>query len=186
MDIADLKGPDFLLSLRSAESFNDWAIRRGSSKENTPGSKSRALLLSVTFWDHFFLSRSSIRKKAPCLLDPYDKLRGRKTIPTIHGKLQLNLLLVAFVGQMPDMTWDEMSVGSCHGAFFLECSSCPPNEPAKTILEPFFHAISSYVNRLTRPLMGDPAPGPTRLHCLRRTLKPSASTITISKLYQQT
>src|SRR6266571_6742152 len=37
--------------LRSAERFSDRAMLRGSSREKTPRSRSRALLFAVTRWD---------------------------------------------------------------------------------------------------------------------------------------
>ena len=48
MDIADRKGSVLRRVLLSAERFRDAAISRGSSRANTPGSRSRALLVLVT------------------------------------------------------------------------------------------------------------------------------------------
>ena len=46
--MADRNGSLFRRRLRSAERFNESAMLRGLSRENTPGSKSSALLVSVT------------------------------------------------------------------------------------------------------------------------------------------
>jgi hypothetical protein len=48
IDIAEAKRGDFRRSLLSADRFKDSAILWGSSQEKTPGSRSRALLVSAT------------------------------------------------------------------------------------------------------------------------------------------
>jgi hypothetical protein len=55
--------------LRSADRFKDRAMLRGSSFEKTPGSKSSALLVSVTFWDQRFFCLGCLvdERTADCL-----------------------------------------------------------------------------------------------------------------------
>src|SRR5919204_558861 len=52
--MAERKGSAFRRRLRSAERFSERAIRRGSSCEKTPRSRSSALLVSVTRFDQRF------------------------------------------------------------------------------------------------------------------------------------
>jgi hypothetical protein len=54
MDIAERYGEDFLRVLVSAECFKDAAISPGSDDSKILLSRSSALLVSVTFADHFF------------------------------------------------------------------------------------------------------------------------------------
>src|SRR5437867_2632187 len=53
MDIADRYGSLLRRRLTSADFFSDRAIRAGSFQENTPVSRSSALLCLVTVADHF-------------------------------------------------------------------------------------------------------------------------------------
>ncbi len=52
--MADRYGSTFLRVLCSAERFSDRAMAAGSSKVNTSGSRSSALLVRVTFCDQRF------------------------------------------------------------------------------------------------------------------------------------
>ena len=55
--MAERNGSLLRLLLRSADRFNERAMLRGSSRENTPESKSSALLFSVTWWDQRLILR---------------------------------------------------------------------------------------------------------------------------------
>jgi hypothetical protein len=58
--MADLYALLFRRLLWSADRFNERAMLRGSFLENTPGSKSSALLVSVTRRDHRLTFRLDI------------------------------------------------------------------------------------------------------------------------------
>src|SRR5262245_29982751 len=55
--MAERKGSLFRRLLRSAERFSERAMLRGSSREKTPGSRSRALLVWVTRRDQRLAAR---------------------------------------------------------------------------------------------------------------------------------
>src|SRR5881296_1659343 len=61
MDIAERNGLLLRRRLRSAERFKERAMLRGSVREKTPGSRSSALLFSVTCRDHCLALRIAIR-----------------------------------------------------------------------------------------------------------------------------
>lgn len=52
IDMAERKGSDLRRRLASAERFSDRAMALGLSLVNTPGSRSSALLLCITRFDH--------------------------------------------------------------------------------------------------------------------------------------
>src|ERR1051325_3372092 len=60
MDIAERNGLLLRRRLRSTERFREPAMLRGSVREKTPGSRSSALLFSVTCRDHCLTLRFAI------------------------------------------------------------------------------------------------------------------------------
>ncbi len=66
MDIAERNGSVLRRSLARAERRNDWATARGESSLNTPGSRSRALLVVVTRCDQRLLALGLLSGPCPC------------------------------------------------------------------------------------------------------------------------
>jgi len=69
--MADWSGVPLRRRLVSAECFSDWAMRRGLRHANTPGSRSSALLRSVTSADQYFL-RAAAKLPFPGLASASD------------------------------------------------------------------------------------------------------------------
>jgi hypothetical protein len=92
MDSAERKGSDLRRLLRSADRFNDAAIRLGSRKVNTPRSSVSASLCSVTRRDQRPPSR---------VLAPAVRREGPVFLPRLAG-LRLERRLGGFV--VPAMT----------------------------------------------------------------------------------
>src|SRR5437867_972763 len=91
MDIAERKGSLLRRLLRSADRLSERAIARGSVFEKTPDSKSIALLVSVTPWDH--------------------RLRFWFMQPPIHQMVRQSLHQRDFWGQTPNSASFDEAVG---------------------------------------------------------------------------
>src|SRR5205814_10526327 len=81
MDIAERNGLLLRRRLFSAERFRERAMLRGSVREKTPGSRSSALLFSVTCRDHCLTLRVAIRPP-----------RSDRLVVTIVGSLSDDLV----------------------------------------------------------------------------------------------